>query len=411
MEIPEEAARSQIDDEPNLRDNWLFLGMYLFHDRPTIDSTNAGAHATVKELAYDANSPHNQLDAFLYERGSDLSAKAARLIERNPDNPVHVERCVVSAAFDLSRAYKQVTMGPLASEMATEIIRCDPQHIVWAPTTSQSFEATLVDWYDGAASLVKKDLQDTELWQRFQHAIDVGRTVIMQYPDVNGKSALSWADRNAERWLAESFSNTLPFVSDLLIQAAIGYARYHPESISATNLTDTLMEWLPYLTPLESSYSGVQATVTFGPELKKRREEGHSYLPTARWLEALGSFEESDDPRLLDACVEEYVSSPLLQRSAPGALHPSIEEGHLPERRSGRCGGQFMARAALRDLYHSHYPPNEYFSPASTMLQSAINVAGKTILADGSRSQQAIVYAAQKLNEASGASTGSVTTL
>lgn len=368
-----------IDEEPQPVECWQFIGRHLYHDPP--EGMEVDPEITVDAMVErlgrgGADDIDAELRVFLYSRGAALATEAERKISRDPDNAEYVELCMTKAAYDFSRNYKETVMGALTFDMGEEIIRADPQHVIERPTGSETFQVTLADWYGTAAASVSRRREDSTLWWHFQHAIDLTRTVVLEYPDVT-RSQLAWDMRDPQRWLAESFMNAEPFVSDLLISAAIGHARHHPNDITPGALTAAAKGWLPHLIAMKDSFYGTQDAATLGPELNKRWRQTKQ-APDLRLLDALQRFEEGDMASW-EAAVRDYASAPLMQLAEPRPLYASLENG--TQKKTGSCPARFHFTAEVPPE-HSHFPGSSGQSEtaaAALLFQSSLNVAAKSI--------------------------------
>lgn len=392
---------------------WRFIGQYL---HPLPDDVSSGlervsADDAVGDLQRRPDAECDAiLDGFLKSKGGELSELSATRMARDPDNTALAKDILADAAFEFSRAYKQVVMGPLAWEVAHEIVAADPDYVIDAPTASGRFQETVSSWYDDAVSAVVAQFQGSRLWERFQHATDTSSAVTFDFPRFGHVSLETgkYAPReyDTQLWLTKSFLNTVPFVSDLLIEAAVGYARHHPGKITPEALAKGVQAWLPHLFPLDSTYEGTQDIVTFGPRLvekRRRHKEGDPPLP-ARWLSALKSY-EIEGPEALQGCAAACASAPLLRMPQPGAIHRSLEKGRLPEEYSGYCGARFLAPVP-RELESSGHHPHEgdySINAAATMFRSCAKAAAKTIFADPA-CLEGIRFAAEVVEKASAAS-------
>lgn len=360
----------------DIAEHWRFIGMYIHPELRCDFSEDScwSADDTVDKLLEDPNDCNAILHTYLTGLGGRLSKKYTERL-KDKDDPDYIEKVAVEAAYEFTRGYKQVTMGPFAALVAEDIVARGGSGLVDAPTASGQFEETIDAWYMDTVARIVEKCEDTNLWWRFQHATDCHSAVTYDYKDLGHASLGSgkYAPKQypPQRWLTQSFLNTLPFVSDLLIEAAVGYARFHAKEAGRPGQMEKVVEaWLPYIINLESAYAGTQEVVNFGAKNQR---------PEVRWLEALKRYEEGDPSTLAD-CAQVCATAPLLNMPEPGPVHPSLTDGPLPEDRAGYCSAHFKVPFDAHSKRYFHDYDATEFSAAGTMLRSCARVAGRTIL-------------------------------
>lgn len=337
-------------------------------------------HDVIKELLEAPDKERNGIfNRFLITEGIFYSERYASLAAKLDDpwgkDAEKLEEIQYHIRWLFSRAYKQVAMGPLSEMISERIIETNPEHVIDAPTASEGFTQTVTDWINSAADEIVEENRHTLLWQRFQHATDTSSALTF-HNNKYAKEAIEGAKYppqmyNPKKWIKKSFLNTLPFVSDLILEAAVNYARYHPDDLTPDSLAKGVLAWMPYFADMESTFEKTQSLVVFGaPQARKRwaheKEHPGKIIENAppRWLEALEDY-ETGKPASLFECAEQCAPSIVLQSTAPGPVHPSLENGPLPPGRTGFCGGQFGENSA-----------------AKTMLLMSIKAASLTFLRD-----------------------------
>ncbi len=373
------------------------------------------SHDVVKELCETPDEERLGIyNRFLSAEGMYHSERLHSSLPRLKDPWGEEAREVIfDAMWEFSTAYKKVTMGPLGIMVSDRVIAMNPEYITDAPTASESFEQTINDWLCSAAAEVADENRETTLWQQFKHATEISSVVT--YCDKRyAKEAIEGHDYppqvySPQTWLEKSFLNTLPFVSDLILEAAVSYARQHPEEeeITSADLTNAVYGWLPYFCDMESAYAHTQDLTIFGrPHAKKirahKKENPGKVMKDApaRWLEALKDYETGNQEKLFK-CAELFAPSPILQMEKPGPVHHSLRNGALPPRSSGRCHGQFHAETTTSPEGNPHHPETinaPTFSAASTMLLMCAEAAANTLFSDPT-CIKAIRDAARVVNE------------
>lgn len=334
--------------------------------------------------------------AFYSERYSSLAAK---LDDPWGEEAEKLKEIKSHIRWLFSRAYKQVAMGPLSEMISERVIETNPEHIIDAPTASERFTQTVTDWISSAADEIVEENRGTRLWQYFQHATDTSSAITFCDNDYV-KEAIEGAKYppqmyNPKKWIEKSFLNTLPFVSDLILEAAVNYARYHPDDLTPDSLAKGVLAWMPYFVDMESTFEKTQDLVVFGAPQARRRWAYEKEYPgkiienaSPRWLEALESY-ETGRPKSLFECAEQCAPSIILQSTTPSPVHPSLKNGPLPPGRNGFCGGQFGENSAAETMLFMSIKAASFTflrDPACLRaIQDAAKVVDKTPVAESKR--------------------------